>query len=70
MLNGFQDIAPIPLITLGDSVVTVGGLLAAAVLTNWSSDTPSFAASSPAFFRIESGNFTLIAVMSSSPVRF
>ncbi len=33
MLNGFQDIAHIPLVTLGDSVVTVGGLLAAAVLT-------------------------------------
>lgn len=33
MLDGFQNIAHIPLLTLGDSVVTVGGLAAAALLT-------------------------------------
>jgi small-conductance mechanosensitive channel len=33
MFDGFQDIAHVPLITIGDSVVTVGGLAAAIVLT-------------------------------------
>jgi small-conductance mechanosensitive channel len=33
MFEGFQDVAHIPLITIGDSVVTVGGLGAAIVLT-------------------------------------
>jgi small-conductance mechanosensitive channel len=33
MFDGFQDIAHIPLLTIGDSVVTVGGLGAAVVLT-------------------------------------
>lgn len=33
MLNGFQDIAHIPLVTLGGAVVTVGGLGAAVLLT-------------------------------------
>jgi small-conductance mechanosensitive channel len=33
MLNGFQDIAHIPLITIGEAVVTVGGLGAAILLT-------------------------------------
>jgi small-conductance mechanosensitive channel len=33
MFDGFQDISHIPLLTIGDSVVTVGGLGAAIVLT-------------------------------------
>ncbi|MGE0742085.1 MAG: mechanosensitive ion channel family protein [Hyphomonadaceae bacterium] len=33
MFDGFQDISHIPLLTMGGSTVTVGGLLAAAVLT-------------------------------------
>ena len=33
MFDGFQDIAHLPLLTIGGSVVTVGGLVAAVVLT-------------------------------------
>ena len=45
-----------------------GNFFGHCALTNWSNDTPSLAASSPAFFLIESGSLTFVAVIFSSPI--